>query len=680
MSYEKDTILNYLRKIHEKDLILPAIQRDFVWDEEHIYRLLDSIFRNYPFGTLLFWNTKQRVQFREFVPVWFEDQRYTYDIKPEGKKATLVLDGQQRLQSLYIAIYGGLENKKLYFDLFSGVSPEDISQTKFSFQFFTAAQAESENREKAGNVYWVPLSEIANIEDFSLLMIKIQQYLLKLGLSAEAEKGKRLSTNVAVAFHSLKSDPLLNFYIVDKEYGDDGRITNLDEILEIFVRVNSGGQVLSKSDLMFSLMHLKWEAAPDEIMDVIEKLNKKGRFNIDKDFILKCSLVCVGEGAKYEVNKFRKEETIEKIHQEFPKISHALDNCLDFVVNTCRFLDDRILRSYNTLIPFVYFFYLQPSQDIRGENVRMNMNQALYLSLMTAVYSRFADSYIDHVVNKILVPAQKSNPGIFPLESYRHFIYEKRQKDVIDDSLLQANLPLLMNILERGRVLPEGKRSRVPEYDHIFPKSKLRDQGYLDNLINHYANIRLISAKDNNWKRDQDPKTYFCKYPNIMEYYLMPAGLLEYGQYKEFLEERRNKIWDKVQGFLGLSGSQTVERNHDQEPQQTLDQVVDEETVIRRVLERAPISKGQLALYKLLYSAGSQGMKTRELATCLSLTRIQFAGLMGALGRRIWHTPGMDKTNLQGIYLLFDIQEVDNEWIYRLRPIFRKILDEKQIF
>jgi uncharacterized protein with ParB-like and HNH nuclease domain len=553
MSYEKATVMSYLRKIHDQELVLPAIQRDFVWDEQHIYNLLDSIFRGYPFGTLLFWNTRQRVQYRQFTLAWSEDERYTYEIKPEGSKATLVLDGQQRLQSLYVAIYGSLDNRKLYFDLLSGDKPEDVSQAMYIFQFMNSNQAELENQAKTGQAYWVPLSEITNIDNYGQMTAKVQRYLDQLDLPAASENGMRLSSNVSTAYHSLKSDQVLNFFTVDKEYGDDRIITNQDEILEIFVRVNSGGQVLTKSDLMFSLMQLNWEGAADSISDLVEKLNKKGRFSFDKDFILKCALVCVGEGARYEVAKFRKEETLEKIKQKFPAIERALENCVEFIVDTGRFLDGRILRSYNTLIPFVYFYYLQPKQEILGEAERMHMNHALYLSLMTTVFSRFADNYIDSVVSNVLIPAHNQQPGIFPLSGFRRFIYEKRDKAELDDWLLQNSLPLLMNILDNGRVLPEGKRARVPEYDHIFPKSKLHELGFEENLINHFANMRLIPAKDNNWKRDQDPQPYFANKPEVMNYYLMPPGLLEYEQFNDFLQARRALIWNKVNTFLGIT-------------------------------------------------------------------------------------------------------------------------------
>ena len=450
MTYEKAPIIATLTRIQNGELVLPAIQRDFVWDTDKMYKLLDSIFRSYPFSTLLFWNTKQRIQYREFTKNWEPDVRYTFQIKDEGKKGTLVLDGQQRLQTLYLAIYGSYEQKILYFDLLSGVKPDDISETKYHFEYLSGLDVERLNQDNQGKQFWIPLRDLSNLS-YGQIVARSVQYLQKSGIAPEFEAGKRLGNNVGLAFGMLKGDEALNFYTVDKEFGDDGNITDLDEILEIFVRVNSGGQVLAKSDLMFSLMQMLWEGASDAISDLIENLNRKGRYDFDKDFILKCALVCCGKGAKYEVKKLRDIDTVNLIKEEFPKISLALENFMDFVINQAKLIDDRILRSYNTLIPFVYFYYKQPNQNVRGEETLLNIKRALYLSLMTSLYSRFADNYIDQTTHNILDGAITDQPGEFPSEALTRFTYEKTGFDKINDGLLQSNIMLMMNILEGGR-------------------------------------------------------------------------------------------------------------------------------------------------------------------------------------------------------------------------------------
>jgi hypothetical protein len=557
MSYEKATILSTLSKIQTGELVLPAIQRDFVWEPERMYKLLDSIFRGYPFSTLLFWNTKQRIQYREFTKDWSSDYHFTFQVKSEGKKGTMVLDGQQRLQTMYLGIYGSYDQNVLYFDLLSGIEPDDISQAKYHFEFLSTAEAEQRNAQNVGIQYWVPLRDLANLNNRQIA-VRAMRYLTILKLPAESDAGERLSQNVSAAFGALRVEDSLNYFTIDKEYGDDDLITNLDEILEIFVRVNSGGQVLSKSDLMFSLMQMLWEGAADAIAELTDRLNAKERYDFDKDFILKVALVCTNHGARYEVDKLRNEANVREIEQSFPKIADALVNCKDFIVSKSRFLDDRILRSYNTLIPFVYFFYLQPNQQVKSEETLLRMNHALYLSLMTALFSRLADNYIDQVVNNILLPFHHKNPGQFPLEDFLGFMQSKQGHSQLDDWLLQNNISYLMNILEGGTRLPEGRRSRRPEVDHIFPHSRLQALGVPEERINHYANFRLISQAENNWKRAQDPQPYFNANPKAAARYYIPTHFLVYEKYEQFLEKRREQIWDHLKRFFGQDGSLTV--------------------------------------------------------------------------------------------------------------------------
>ena len=555
MSYEKTTIRAALSRIRNRELFLPAIQRDFVWEPERMYKLLDSIFRGYPFSTMLFWNTKQRVQYREFSAGWSQDLRYTFLVKEEGKKGTMVLDGQQRLQTFYLALFGQYNHKIMYFDLLSGNEPDDISESKYHFGFLSTEESESLNGENNGEVFWAPLRDVAQIKG-NQIAAKSIFYLTKLGIPADSEAGMRVAANINAAYFALRGDEAINYFIVDKEYGDGGSpITNLDEILEIFVRVNSGGQVLSKSDLMFSLLQMHWEGASDAVTELTENLNEMGRYKFDKDFILKCALVCCGKGAKYEVKKLRDEETIAAVQSEFPRIEKALLNLTEFLVSDARLRDNRILRSNNTLLIFVYFFYLQPQQDVRGEDIRLQLVQTLYLALMTRVLSRFADNYTDQIVKNTLIPANELQPGFFPQAEIIKFIHQKQDRDHIDDWLLQDNILLLMNILEGGAQLPEGRRSRRPEVDHIFPKGELPAYGYKDEQINHFANFRLISRIDNNWKRNKDPKPYFTENPGAAKKYFIPTDLLEYEQYELFLEKRREMIWNHLNHFFGFDGS-----------------------------------------------------------------------------------------------------------------------------
>ena len=112
--YEHKAIKEILNQIDDETIILPAMQRSFVWPEEKIYNLFDSLMRKYPIGTFLFWEIKKetfdKYVFNSFVKIYVEQQRGKFqrgnDAKEIHEKYKAVLDGQQRLTSLYIGTCG----------------------------------------------------------------------------------------------------------------------------------------------------------------------------------------------------------------------------------------------------------------------------------------------------------------------------------------------------------------------------------------------------------------------------------------------------------------------------------------------------------------------------------------------------------------------------------------------
>src|SRR5271157_1158231 len=99
---------------------LPNIQRPFVWSEDQITKLFDSILREYPISTLLIWKTKSDTPRRKFIDNYRRVHDHGDFVPADVQPKLLVLDGQQRLQSLYIGLNGSLEGRELYFDVFSG--------------------------------------------------------------------------------------------------------------------------------------------------------------------------------------------------------------------------------------------------------------------------------------------------------------------------------------------------------------------------------------------------------------------------------------------------------------------------------------------------------------------------------------------------------------------------------
>ena len=119
------SVISLLNQVKNGDIVLPNIQRNFVWSEEMICKLMDSIMRGYPIGIILMWETYLNIQFRKFTSSYTEEVNFDYSQNESETKKLLVLDGQQRLQSLFIALYGKYHRKQLYFELLSGQEKDD---------------------------------------------------------------------------------------------------------------------------------------------------------------------------------------------------------------------------------------------------------------------------------------------------------------------------------------------------------------------------------------------------------------------------------------------------------------------------------------------------------------------------------------------------------------------------
>ena len=139
MKNQKQTIRKMVTFLNNTDedggFWLPNIQRPFVWSEKQICRLFDSIMRQYPISTLLVWKTTSGIRRRKFIDNWKDSLHLSDFYVPEDdKKKCLVLDGQQRLQSLFIGLSGSFEGRELHLDILSGAvaAPDDI---KYSFKF-----------------------------------------------------------------------------------------------------------------------------------------------------------------------------------------------------------------------------------------------------------------------------------------------------------------------------------------------------------------------------------------------------------------------------------------------------------------------------------------------------------------------------------------------------------------
>ena len=270
------SIINLLNQIKNEEIVLPAIQRDFVWPEGKVLRLLDSVMRGYPIGIALLWETYLDIQYRKFDEAFRDGQIHDFKENKRKNKRKLVLDGQQRLQSLYIALYGSYEGKSLYFDVLSGRESDDVSEEKYDFEFLDKAGFERwhaeintgpgapDASENGGPKYLVKVADLfaAGVKERSALEKRIKQ---QIALGDDDEE--RLRVNIARFDEVLTKNPnILKVSVIDEDLpGDNPDRKSEADVLEIFVRVNREGTPLSRSDLIFSMLKLNWRESAESL-------------------------------------------------------------------------------------------------------------------------------------------------------------------------------------------------------------------------------------------------------------------------------------------------------------------------------------------------------------------------------------------------------------------------------
>ncbi len=290
---------------------LPNIQRAFVWNENQICQLFDLILREYPISTLLVWKINLRIRQRRFIENWDNtllSHLSHFYVGENDKKKNLVLDGQQRLQSFYIGLRGNFEGPELYFNILSDPTeaPDGI---KYKFEFRTGT---------TGVFPWISFRKLV-YSDVDIFELEAEIAGLA-GRELIPAEHKRIMIYIDLVRRTFTSESAITYQELDSI--DSPTFYGEDDVVEVFIRANSGGTRLGKSDLLFSLLAANWEVADQNMEILLGALNVHG-FAFDRDFLKTC-LVLIGEGARYEVSKFRKHGVRENIEEKWSEISKAI--------------------------------------------------------------------------------------------------------------------------------------------------------------------------------------------------------------------------------------------------------------------------------------------------------------------------------------------------------------------
>lgn len=549
MRNRKETIRKFVSIINNEEeqggFWLPNIQRYFVWRKDQIEKLFDSIMREYPIGNFLIWKTKEPVKMRKFIDNYKDGIKLTDFYVPKNERMKLlVLDGQQRLQSLFIALKGSYNGEELYFNVLSGKEEKD--DIKFEFKFLNPAKADV----KKG---WAKVKDI--VYDNREYDEIVEEIVEKFNSISEEEK-KLIRKNILKLIKEFRDKENIAYTKLDSV--DNPDMYSLNDVVEIFIRANSGGTPLSKSDLMFSLLTANWEEIEEDLTYFLEDLNSTV-FAFERDFVLKTSLILIGTGAKYDVMKFRKEENLENLQNNWDEIKKSIKEIKDFLCKYTFIRDDKALPSYLALIPLIYFNYKYPDKWKTANKEKL----AKWLTrvLLTGAFSGSSDTLLDALIKKV---DEKEDIDIDVINT--EIINRGRTINISEESLLDSHygdkkLYLIFALWYQDVNFKPAYEGNLPWVDHIFPQSKLKEVKVVNSETgrkvmkykqwerDQIANLMLLSAEENrNEKRNKPPDEWLKdKDDEYFEIHLIPKDkeLWKIDNFEKFVEVRKKLIVDK---------------------------------------------------------------------------------------------------------------------------------------
>jgi len=571
------TLRTALDRIQTHEYVLPAIQREFVWNRDQIAALFDSLMKGYPINSFLFWNVKKE---RSSDFVTYDFIRHYHERKaPHSARLdlppmpyTAILDGQQRLTALNIGLRGShaikLPRKRrnnpdaypvklLYLNLLepAGESEFDL---EYDFRFLTDAEAKQLN--EAPNAHWFKVADVNGLKRGT----DIFKHLQRLGLTNHERPFE-----VVDRLHEVtQREAVVNFYEEEEQ--------DLDRVLNIFIRVNSGGTVLSYSDLLLSIATAQWTQrdAREAVQTLVDDLNDVGHgFSFSKDIVLKAGLVLTDiNSIEFRVTNFTRsnmailENNWESIESTLRLATHLLS---DFGFS------ERTLRANSVILPIAYYLHRNELTDTyrTGSGFREDREKLRLWTIRSLVKSGIWGSGLDTLLAALRNTLREAGPGEFPVEALERTMAPRGKSlrfdddeidDLADTEYGSSNVFPLLALLN-----PAIDLRHEFHIDHIFPQTQLSNRSLatsgfdpeeiadIQERMHGLGNLQLLEGTQNSQKSGSLPLDWAKNlWPDdaARTAWLAAHDMLDLPEdlqgFIDFFDARRDRLRDRIREVL----------------------------------------------------------------------------------------------------------------------------------
>jgi hypothetical protein len=517
------TIRQIIEKVSNGQVRIPTFQRGFVWEPEMVAYLMDSIYKEYPFGTLLFWRTREALKTEKRIG--------PFDLidKEAGLPLDYVLDGQQRITSIFGVFQTELmpiedaSGFNIYFDY--SINP-DAQET----QFFALADNQVDYSKH------FPLNCLFDSVKYRTYTDKLDSKIIPI---IDSLQSKFKEARVPVQF--LETE--------DKA-----------KVAIVFERINRKGVELDTFQLLNAWTWsetFELQKYFEDLQDELEPFGFKG-VGEDVDLILRCAAGIISNNASA---KSLIELNGNEVRNRFQEITNGLKGAIDFLHSNLG-VEKLSNLPYNVLlIPLSAFFAVQGnSQFIYSNEQRLSLIKWFWRACFSKRFSAGVLRSLNRDVEeaKKLRLNQPNSLGEFKVEISKEFYKENQFK------IGAVNSKTL--ILQMAQKNPRSFISGSPvvlrnvlqdynrnEFHHIFPKAYLTSKHISDKEINCLANFCFMSRADNNQLGGVAPSLYKSKMATNTDEILKSAftsDIIFLDNFDNYIDDRATNLWRNASDLI----------------------------------------------------------------------------------------------------------------------------------
>jgi len=553
------TIYEALHYIKTGKYIMPAFQRQYVWTMEQIEKLWDSILLDYPIATFLFWhvddsNVTGDTYFCNFLSDVIFDSRKSADsanyelISINVKDTdTAILDGQQRLTSLFLSLLGEAYIRpknarkkggdriitKLLIELNKNkisVDEDEYNSKKFDIKF----------SDKVGRLSPTQF-ELKSILDEKFQNEATRENAIEEAIANVPADSKEYARNILQKLYRKLFDEKLIRYT---EIAD----MNQDDALEMFVRFNSGGKPLRKSDITMSILEAYWPSARNEFGKILVDSYE----GFGTDFIIRAALMLYGDVVKSNINKGI-AETLKNDWVEFKK---SLTN-LESLLEEMKIEVSHFSSSWNVLLPIIYYIYYNSEYS--------NNLVAIRAYLLRAIFFTYFQSGTTGKLQQM-----KSS-----INSFDYEITIEMLDQINDLRVTEGKIEDVLNSEKGGRVAGEVlyylnlnwiNKNFKYEQDHLHPDNRFNGNKPISvsvtnwknwrGMRNKLPNLHLLEGRSNGSKNDMRLIDYYNDMNDEQKARFFEDAMisgdvsLEFEDFDKFYEARKQILTLKIRELL----------------------------------------------------------------------------------------------------------------------------------